>query len=168
MRVYTWCGVKIVTYHAYSDSQHTLILNLGSLPWKPLNEHENLWARIKSQKVETYLRKYRSRTSDNLWKAEERQNDTRVVVGGCGIKTRWLSNSDEVHKKYNQTDATRQEHCQGVQPTVAVSPTCSFGNPKDTYYINFSLFWVPPQFISNVATCSVADSDHWQLTDFNK
>ena len=88
LRIYTWCGVKIVTYHAYTDSQHTLILNLESLPWKPLNEHRNLSARIKSQKVATDLCKYHSQMSDNLWKMEERQNDTRLVIGGCGIKTR--------------------------------------------------------------------------------
>ena len=155
--MYTWCGVKIVTYHAYTDSQHTLILNLGSSPWKPLNERENLWARIKSQKVATYLCKYRSRTSDNLWKVEERQNNTRVVVGGCGIKTRWISNSDKLHKKYKQTDAT---HRRG-QPTLATSPTCAFGNPEDTYYLHFLVilmtlssffFRVPTQFIPNVAT----------------
>ena len=91
----------------------------------------------------TDLCRYHFRTSEDVWKVEERQNDTTVVVGGCGIKTRWLSNSDEVHKKYNQTDATRQEHCQGVQPTVAVSPTCSFGNPKDTYYMHFLCFECP-------------------------
>ena len=159
--------MKRVTYHAYTDSQHTLILNLGSSPWKPLNERRNLWAGFRGQKIVTDLCRYHFRTSEDLWKVEERQNDTAVVVRGCGITTRWLSNSDELHKKYNQTDATRQEHWQGVQPTVAVSPTCSFGNPKDTYYMNFSLFWVPTQFISNVATCSMADSDHWQLTDFD-
>ena len=125
---------------------------------------------MKSQKVATYLRKYRSRTSDNLWKAEERQNDTRVVVGGCGIKTRRISNSDKLHKKYKQTDATRREHRRG-QPTLATSPTCALGNPEDTYYLHF-LVILNDRFFFFLSAHSIHSKrcnwpDHWQITDFN-
>ena len=97
-----------------------------------------------------------------------------MVFGGCpGWETcgNWFVQLlMKLHKKYKQTDATHREHRRG-QPTLAISPTCAFGNPENTYYLHFLVILMTvSSFISSADSIHSKRCnwpDHSQLTDFN-